>query len=69
MAFVADQTREAVWGTLCNLRLGFTQNLKRATDALRSGRGRHPWLASDGFSLSAADPDIQDLPVFCIIHS
>ena len=24
---------------------------------------RHLWLASEGFSLSAADPDIQKLPV------
>ena len=24
---------------------------------------RHLWLASEGFSLSAADPDIQELPV------
>ena len=48
--------------------LDFTQNLKRATDALALSR-HHSWLASDGFSLSAADPDIQELPVFCIIHS
>ena len=24
---------------------------------------RHLWLASEGFSLSVADPDIQELPV------
>ena len=43
-------------------KLDFTQNLTRATDALALVR-RHLWLASEGFSLSAAGPDIQELPV------
>ena len=41
--------------------LDFTQKLKEATDAITLGR-RHLWLASEGFSLSAANPDVQELP-------
>ena len=44
------------------LKLDFTQNLERAMDALALAR-RHLWLASGGFSLSAADTDVQELPV------
>ena len=39
--------------------LDFTQNLEEATDAIALGR-RHSWLASEGFSLSAANADVQD---------
>ena len=42
--------------------LDFTQNLEEAMDAIALAR-RHLWLALEGFSLSAADPDIQKLPV------
>ena len=45
-----------------NTCLDFTQNLERAMDALALAR-RHLWLASGGFSLSAADTDVQELPV------
>ena len=47
---------------LCGGKLDFTQNLERAMDALALVR-RHLWLASGGFSLSAADTDVQELPV------
>ena len=43
-------------------KLDFTQNLERAMDALALAR-RHLWLASRGFLLSAADTDVQELPV------
>ena len=42
-------------------KLDFTQNLEEATDAITLGR-RHPWLESEGFSLSAANADVQELP-------
>ena len=42
--------------------LDFAQNLKKAMDAIALAR-QHLWLALEGFSLSAADPDIQELPV------
>ena len=42
-------------------RLDFTQNLKEATDAITLGL-RHSPLASEGFSLSAANADVQELP-------
>ena len=42
-------------------KLDFTQKLKEATDAITLGR-RHLWLASEGFSLSAANADVQELP-------
>ena len=41
--------------------LDFTQNLEEATDAITLGR-RHSWLESEGFSLSAANTDVQELP-------
>ena len=41
--------------------LDFTQNLEEATDAITLGR-RHSWLESEGFSLSAANADVQELP-------
>ena len=41
--------------------LDFTQNLKEATDAITLGL-RHLRLASEGFSLSAANADVQELP-------
>ena len=41
--------------------LDFTQNLKKATDAITLGL-RHLRLASEGFSLSAANADVQELP-------
>ena len=42
-------------------KLDFTQNLKEATDAITWGL-RHLRLASEGFSLSAANADVQELP-------
>ena len=42
-------------------KLDFTQNLKEATDAITLGL-RHLRLASEGFSLSAANADVQELP-------
>ena len=42
--------------------LDFTQNLDEAMDAIALAR-RRLRLASEGFSLSAADPDIQEPPV------
>ena len=42
-------------------KLDFTQNLEEATDAIALGR-RHSWLASEGFSLSTANADVQELP-------
>ena len=42
-------------------KLDFTQNLEEATDAITLGR-RHSWLESEGFSLSAANTDVQELP-------
>ena len=42
-------------------KLDFTQNLEEATDAITLGC-RHSWLESEGFSLSAADADVQELP-------
>ena len=42
-------------------KLDFTQNLEEATDAITLGR-RHSWLESEGFSLSAANADVQELP-------
>ena len=44
------------------VKLDFTQNLGKVMDAIALAR-RHLWLALEGFSLSAADPDIQELPV------
>ena len=41
--------------------LDFTQNLEEATDAITLGC-RHSWLESEGFSLSAANADVQELP-------
>ena len=41
--------------------LDFTQNLEEAMDAIKFGR-RHSWLESEGFSLSAANADVQELP-------
>ena len=41
--------------------LDFTQNLKEATDAITLGL-RHLRPASEGFSLSAANADVQELP-------
>ena len=41
--------------------LDFTQKLKEATDAITLGL-RHSRLASEGFSLSAANADVQELP-------
>ena len=41
--------------------LDFTQNLREATDAITLGR-RQPWLASEGFSLSAANAVVRELP-------
>ncbi len=43
------------------VQLDFTQNLKEATDAITLGL-RHSPLASEGFSLSAANADVQELP-------
>ena len=43
--------------TLASPKLDFTQNLEEATDAITLGR-RHLWLASEGFSLSAANADV-----------
>ena len=43
-------------------KLDFAQNLKKAMAAIALAR-QHLWLALEGFSLSAADPDIQELPV------
>ena len=43
-----------VWLDGLTQKLDFTQNLREATDAITLGR-RHPWLASEGFSLSAAN--------------
>ena len=40
----------------------FAQHLKKAMAAIALAR-QHLWLALEGFSLSAADPDIQELPV------
>ncbi len=42
-------------------KLDFTQNLKEAIDAITLGL-RHSPLASEGFSLSAANADVQELP-------
>ena len=42
-------------------KLDFTQNLAEATDAITLGC-RHSWLESEGFSLSAANADVQELP-------
>ena len=42
-------------------KLDFTQNLEEATDAITLGC-RHSWLESEGFSLSAANADVQELP-------
>ena len=47
--------------------LDFTQDLEEATDAITLGR-RHSWLESDGFSLSAANADVQELPATCTIE-
>ena len=55
-------SRWSSWTSWTTPSLDFTQNLTRATDALALVR-RHLWLASEGFSLSAAGPDIQELPV------
>ena len=57
---------DAVADSSCTLRfalswLDFTQNLREATDAITLGR-RHPWLASEGFSLSAANVVVRELP-------
>ena len=41
--------------------LDFTQNLKEVTDAITLGL-RHLRPASEGFSLSAANADVQELP-------
>ena len=41
--------------------LDFTQNLEEATDAITLGC-RHSWLESEGFSLSVANADVQELP-------
>ena len=41
---------------------GLYAKSRKAMDAITLAR-RHLWLAPGGFSLSAADPDIQDLPV------
>ena len=46
---------------LISRKLDFTQNLEEATDAIMLGR-RHSWLESEGFSLSAANADVQELP-------
>ena len=43
-------------------KLDFTQNLEEGMDAIALAR-RRLRLASEGFSLSAADPDIQEPPV------
>ena len=53
-----------VWTTVfdqTSSELDFTQNLEEATDAITLGR-RHSWLESEGFSLSAANADVQELP-------
>ena len=42
-------------------KLDFTQNLREATDAITLGH-RQPWLASEGFSLSAANAVVRELP-------
>ena len=42
-------------------KLDFTQNLKEAIDAITLGL-RHSPLASEGFLLSAANADVQELP-------
>jgi hypothetical protein len=42
-------------------KLDVTQNLEKVMDAIALARC-HLWLALEGFSLSAADPDIQELP-------
>ena len=44
-----------------NPKLDFTQNLREATDAITL-RHRQPWLASEGFSLSAANAVVRELP-------
>ena len=41
--------------------LDFMQNLRKATDAITLGH-RQPWLASEGFSLSAANAVVRELP-------
>ena len=46
---------------LAGSELDFTQNLEEATDAITLGR-RYSWLESEGFSLSAANADVQELP-------
>ena len=46
---------------LLDAQLDFTQNLEEATDAITLGRP-HSWLASEGFSLSTANADVQELP-------
>ena len=48
-------------------KLDFTQNLEEATDAIALGR-RHSWLASEGFSLSTANADVQELRLLCAIE-
>ena len=42
-------------------KLDFTQNPEKVTAAIAPARC-HLWLALQGFSLSAADPDVQKLP-------
>ena len=64
LAFIRDQGAEAVIPPKSNRRdpwLDFTQNLEEATDAITLGRP-HSWLASEGFSLSTANADVQELP-------
>ena len=53
--------RRAYGGAQLRPKLDFTQNLEEATDAITLGR-RHSWLESEGFSLSAANADVQELP-------
>ena len=54
-------------GMLGAFSLDFTQNLEEATDAITLGC-RHSWLESEGFSLSAANADVQEgypVPLSC----
>ena len=52
--------REEVTGNLCLA--GLCTKSKKAMEAIALAR-HHLWRALEGFSLSAADPDIQELPV------
>ena len=56
------KTRESLPPDMRRPCLDFTQNLEKAMDAIALAR-RQPQVAPEGFSLSVADPDIQEPPV------